>query len=101
MGVRKAASRWRTVRTNRLMIPGMCTSRANASLSPIQPVSNSVVVTVAVRGMWRSSAISPTIVPADTCSTVTTSSSATCLISAVPDAMSRKDTACSPCFIRI
>ena len=33
------------------MIPGMCTIRANASLSPIQPVNGSVVVTVAVLGM--------------------------------------------------
>jgi hypothetical protein len=96
IGVTNAASRWRAVRTSRVMIPGMCTSRANASLSPTHPVSNPVVVTVAVRGIWRNSAISPTIVPAKTCSTVTTPSAPTCVTSAAPDAMSRKDTARSP-----
>ena len=99
MGVMNAARRWRTVRSSRGMIPGMCTNRVKASLSPIQPVSGSAVVTVAVRGMSRSSAISPTIVPGDACSTATTPSSPTCLISAVPDEMSRNETACSPCCI--
>ena len=45
-----AARRWRTVRSSRGITPGMCTIRVNASLSPIQPVSGSAVVTVAIRG---------------------------------------------------
>jgi len=93
----KAARRWRAVRSSRGMMPGMCTTRMKASLSPIQPVNGLVVVTVAVRGVWRSSAISPTIIPGDTCSTITTSSSPMCLTSPVPDEMSRNETACSPC----
>ncbi|OOK79228.1 hypothetical protein BZL30_2815 [Mycobacterium kansasii] len=57
-------------------------------------------MTVAVRGMSRNKAISPTIMPGSACSTITAPSSPTWMTSALPDEMSRNDTACSPCRIR-
>ena len=56
-----AASRCRAVRTSLSTMPGISSMVANASRPPTQPVSRSVATTVAVRGISRSNAISPTI----------------------------------------
>ena len=63
IGVMNAASRWRAVRTSLSSMPGISSMVANASRPPTQPVSRSVATTVAVRGVSRSNAISPTIRP--------------------------------------
>ncbi len=100
IGTTNAASRWRAVRTNRSVMPGSSAIIAKAAWSPMYPTSGSVVVTVAVRGLSRNNAISPTITPAETSSRISTPSSPTCRTSARPDWISRKDTARSPCRIR-
>ena len=88
------------MRTNRSVMPGSSAIMAKAASSPMYPTSGSVVVTVAVRGLSRNNAISPTITPAETASWISTPSSPTWRTSARPDRISRKDTARSPCRMR-
>jgi hypothetical protein len=54
-----------------------------------------------VRGVFRSSAISPTIMPGATSTTSGCVSAAAWVTWARPEPISRKDTACSPWRIRI
>ena len=81
----KAARRWRAVRTSLSIMPGTSSMVANASWPPTQPDSGSVATTVAVRGVSRSSAISPTISRGANSMTVDTPSTPACVTSARPD----------------
>ena len=76
IGVMNAARRWRAIRTNLSIMPGSSSIVAKASRPPTQPVSGSVATTVAVRGVSRSKAISPTISPGANSATVDTPSAA-------------------------
>ena len=68
---------------------------------PAQPVSGSVATTVAVRGVSRSNAISPTTSGGASSRTVGTPSLPMCVISAFPDPISKNDSARSPWRIKI
>src|SRR5882757_5321187 len=75
---------------------GASSIAAKASRPPTQPESVSMAVTVALRGASRSSAISPTIMPGPTSTTLTSPPSPTCSTLALPEPINRKETACSP-----
>ena len=96
IGVMNAARRWRAIRTNLSILPGISSRVENTSRSPTQPDSGSVATTVALRGALRSKAISPTIKPGDTSATVRTPSAPVWVTSTRPDRMTKKDTARSP-----
>ena len=96
MGVMNAARRWRAIRTNLSIMPGSSSNVAKASRPPTQPVSRSVATTVAVRGVSRSKAISPTMMPGANSATVDTPSVPVCVTSARPRLMAKKETARSP-----
>ncbi len=96
----KAASRWRAVRTILSITPGTSSMEAKAPWPPTHPVNDSVATTVAVRGVSRSSAISPRISGGETSITVGTPSPSVSVIWAFPESISRKDSARSPWRIK-
>ena len=90
-----AARRWRAVATTFSSTPGMASSRVKAARAPFRQRVSVIAVTVAERGVPRSSAISPRIEPSATTVTFCAPSSPDAT-RARPDVISRKCSATSP-----